>query len=135
MQQRHILSTAAAATLAAAAAAVAAAAAAAAAGLLQVLLPPSLTEEDLKPASHEERIHPEVTQRLRRRQSSEESPTEADEQRLASIDGTVNMQRSARDPRLPGMLHAHLLSPFILSCLLLLLSLYFFSICICFIFR
>lgn len=71
-------------------------------GLAQVLLPPSVTEEDLKPAQLGERINPEVTQRLRRRPASEGTPTAEQEQRLASVDGTVDMERSSRDPRLPG---------------------------------
>ncbi|XP_026193647.1 uncharacterized protein LOC34620482 [Cyclospora cayetanensis] len=68
----------------------------------RVLLPPSMTEEDLKPAKQEQRINPEVAQRLRRRPATEGTPTVAVEQELASVDGTVQMERSARDPRLPG---------------------------------
>lgn len=68
----------------------------------KVLLPPSMTEDDLKPAKQDQRINPEVAQRLRRRPASEETPSPAVEQQLASVDGTVEMERSARDPRLPG---------------------------------
>lgn len=68
----------------------------------KVMLPPSMTEEDLKPAKLDQRINPEVAQRLRRRPSAEGTPSVAQEQQLATVDGTVNMERSARDPRLPG---------------------------------
>ena len=61
-----------------------------------------MTEEDLKPAKLDQRINPEVAQRLRRRPASEGTPSPAVEQQLASVDGTVAMERSARDPRLPG---------------------------------
>ena len=65
-------------------------------------MPPTMTEEDLQPAKQEQRINPEVAQRLRRRPASEGTPSPAIEQQLASVDGTVDMERSSRDPRLPG---------------------------------
>lgn len=86
----------------------------------KVLIPPTITEEDLRPANQAERVNPEVYQRLRRRpaydgevgddaETSQEStnngiadPSELLEQQLASIDGTVKMERSATDPKLPG---------------------------------
>ncbi|KAL8446795.1 hypothetical protein Emag_004556 [Eimeria magna] len=68
-----------------------------------VLLPPSMSEEDLKPATVDQRINPEVSQRLRRRGPRPEgTPSVEQEQQLASVDGTVQMERSSRDPRLPG---------------------------------
>ncbi|CDJ38597.1 hypothetical protein ETH_00034070 [Eimeria tenella] len=63
-----------------------------------------MTAEDLKPAKQEQRIHPEVTERLRKRGPLEGPPTPEEEQQLASVDGTVEMKRSARDPRL-ALLH------------------------------
>ncbi|KAL8274638.1 hypothetical protein Esti_001353 [Eimeria stiedai] len=69
----------------------------------KVLFPPSMSEDDLKPATIEQRINPEVSQRLRRRAPrSEGTPSVEQEQQLASVDGTVQMERSSRDPRLPG---------------------------------
>lgn len=86
----------------------------------KVLVPPTITEDDLRPANQAERVNPEVYQRLRRRPTSEgggEANAETSqggtndgepnsshlvEQQLASIDGTVRMERSATDPKLPG---------------------------------